>query len=250
CFESDNDGTGTTATPFTSAVFSNVSSFGPKVTTSTTVHAKYASATHIRRSSKLQIFNSVFAGWPKGLLVDGVNSQAYATAGDLKVRNSVMSGMGVNFAVGSTTTWDVAAAGAWYNTSSFKNALFTANTELGVVDPFNLAAPKFNLTAGSVLNTKSYWDNTSGISESKASVGSLALYPNPAQSEVTVIMPFELNSAVSIQIMDVTGREVYSKQSISMEKENINISNLSNGVYIVVAKQADVKLTQKLFVSK
>jgi hypothetical protein len=156
CFESDNDGTGTTASPFTSAVFSNVSSFGPKLTAATTINPLYASAMHIRRSSKLKIFNSVFAGWPKGLLVDGVNSQAYATAGDLKVKNVVMSGMGVNYAVGSTTTWDVAAATAWFATAGFNNATFADNTSLLVNNPFNLTAPDFKPFNSYKLNGFAY----------------------------------------------------------------------------------------------
>ena len=163
CFESDNNATGGIATPFTSAIFSNVSSFGPKVTSATSVHAKYASAMHIRRSSKLRIFNSVFAGWPKGLLVDGVNSQAYATAGDLKVRNTVMSGMGANFAVGTTTTWNVAAATAWYNTTTFHNVTEAANNDLGVTNAFNLTAPNFLPTVTSKLINLSYWNVNSVV---------------------------------------------------------------------------------------
>jgi len=249
-FESDNDATGSSNSPFTSAIFSNVSFFGPLVTPTTTINALFKRAMHIRRNSKLQVYNGVFAGWPIGMYIDGITTQANAVANDLKVRNSVLAGMTTNIDVPAAQTWDMAAATSWYNTTEFKNAVYTANTELGVVDPFNLAAPKFNLTAGSVLNTKSYWDNATGLFVNKAKVNNLTLYPNPAQSEVSVIIPFELTSAVSIQILDITGREVYSKQNVSMEKENINISNLSNGVYIVVAKQADVKFTQKLFVSK
>ena len=249
-FESDNDAAGSSNTPFTSAVFSNVSFFGPLVSPTTTINALFKRAMHIRRNSKLQVYNGVFAGWPIGMYIDGIGTQANAVANELKVRNSVLAGMTTSIDVPAAQTWDMAAATTWYNTPSFKNALFTANTELGVVDPFNLAAPKFNLTSGSVLNTKSYWDNATGISDNNASVRNLTIYPNPAQSEVSIILPFESNSSVSIQILDITGREVYSKQNVSIEKEDINISNLSNGVYLVVAKQGDVKLTQKLFIRK
>jgi len=161
CFESDNISTGTTASPFTSAIFSNVSSFGPKVTAATTINALYASAMHIRRSSKLKIYNSVFAGWPKGILIDGVNSQAYATAGDLKVQNTVMSGMGVDFAVGTPTTWDFAAATAWFNTAGFNNATLINNSDLKVEDPFNLTHPNFVLKSSSGLLINSSWGEIS-----------------------------------------------------------------------------------------
>ena len=249
-FESDNDATGSLNNPTTSAIFSNVSLYGPLVTPTTTINSLFGRAAHIRRNSKLQVYNTVFAGWPIGLYIDGITTQANAVANDLKVRNCVIAGMTTNFSVPASQTWDAAAENAWYNTTAFKNATFTANTELGVTDPFNLDAPKFNLTAGSILNTKSNWDNTTGFSVNKANVSTLTLYPNPAQSEMSIVLPFEQNSEVSIKIVDVTGREVYSKQTMSIEKENINISNLSNGVYLVMAKQGDVKLTQKLFIRK
>ena len=249
-FESDNNATGDAVTPYTSAIFSNVSLFGPLVTPTTTINSLFRRAAHIRRNSKLQVYNTVFAGWPIGVYIDGISTQANAVAGDLKVRNSVLSGMTTNIDVPGSQTWDMAAATTWYNTPAFKNALYTANTELGVVDPFNLAAPKFNLTAGSVLNTKSYWDNATGIFTPAAVQNSLTIYPNPATSELTVVLPFENNSKVNVSIVDVTGREVYSKQNISVETETINVSNLSKGIYLVIAKQGDMKLTQKLFISK
>jgi len=249
-FESDNDATGSTNAPFTSAIFSNVSSFGPLVTPSTTINSLYKRAMHIRRNSKLQIYNAIFAGWSTGLYVDGNTTQANAVAGDLKLNSSVLAGMTTNIDVPASQTWNKAAATAWYQTPAFKNVELAANTELGVVDAFNLTAPKFNLTIGSALNTKSYWDNTTALSVNKANVGTLTLYPNPATSEVSLVVPFETNSVVNIKIFDVTGRQVYGKQTMSIERENIDITNLSNGVYLVIAKQDNVTLTQKLFVRK
>ncbi len=248
-FESDNDANGSLNTPVTSAIFSNVSLFGPLVTPTTTINTLFGRAAHIRRNSKLQVYNTVFAGWPVGLYIDGITTQANAVANDLKVRNSVLAGMTTNFGIPASQTWDVAAETAWFNTTAFKNATITANTELGITDPFNLDAPKFNLTAGSILNTNSYW-NATGVFTPRTINNSLSLYPNPAQSDVYLNLPFEQNSVVNIQIVDITGREVYSKQALSIDKENLNISNLTNGIYMVTAKQGNVKLTQKLVVRK
>ena len=250
-FESDNNAAGDAVSPYTSAILSNVSEFGPLATSTTTISNHFGRAMHIRRNSKLQVYNSVFAGWKTGLYIDGITTQANAVAGDLKVRNSVLAGMTVaNFGVPASQTWDVAAETAWFSTAAFKNETFTANTDLNVVDPFTLTAPKFVLAAGSTLNTKSYWNTLSAVVNQKADVSSLTVYPNPASDELIVNLPFEQKSAVSIKIVDITGREVFSKQALSVEKENINVSNLSNGIYLVVAKQGDVKLTQKLLIRK
>ncbi len=158
-FESDNDATGTANSPFTSAIFSNVSLFGPLATPSTTISSHYGRAMHIRRNSKLQVYNSIFSGWKTGLYVDGNTTQANAVAGDLKVRNSVLGGMTVaNFAVPASQTWNAAAERAWYNDITFKNDTVAANSDFGITNPFSLTAPNFTPTASSKMNFQSYWN--------------------------------------------------------------------------------------------
>ncbi len=254
CFESDNDSGGTTNTPFTTAIFSNISSFGPKATTSSTCSSFYQAAINVKKNTKLQVYNSVLAGWVNGIKVESENTKANMVSNDIKVRNSVISGIssGNEFTLSTVTTWTATDMLTWYTTTNFKNAINADNATLAVVDPFNLTAPKFYLTTGSVLNTESYWNSpTTGItSPFLTSNNSLKIYPNPAQSELTIELPFENNSNVNISILDVTGRQVYSEKTIAVETETMNISKLSTGLYLVVAKQGNVKLTQKLFISK
>ena len=69
-FESDNDGSGTTATPTTRPIFSNVSIFGPLESASTSINSQFKRAAHLRRNTKTSTYNSVFAGYPTGLLLD------------------------------------------------------------------------------------------------------------------------------------------------------------------------------------
>lgn len=246
-FESDNDATGTTNAPFTSAIFSNVSLFGPLATSSTTINTLYRRSAHIRRNSKLQVYNAVFAGWPTGLYIDGNTAQANATNGDLKVRNSVIAGMTTPIDVPASQTWNQAAATAWYNTASFKNTILTANTELGVTDAFNLASPKFYLTSGSVLNTGSYWNVTGIFTPKFSSVNSLKIYPNPASSEVVIELP-EFSGFTTIQVADLTGRTVINKSVSTVVKEILNISELRKGMYMIVARQGNATYNQKLTV--
>jgi hypothetical protein len=156
-FESDNDGSGTSNSPFTTAVFSNVSSFGPLVTSSTTINALYQAGMHIRRNSKLQIYNSVFAGWPKGLIIDAATTQNNAINGELKLRNSMMSGMTTFFAP-TVNTWTSANDERnWYNTGEFLNDTVAANTDLKVANAFSLTAPNFLPTSKSKLLNQSNW---------------------------------------------------------------------------------------------
>ena len=110
-FESDNDGDGSTNTPFTKPVFSNVTLIGPfygKVSDMTQAEVeaktadaangakggKYQAAMHLRRNSSLNIYNSVFTGWPYGLRATDTKGQAND---GIAIENVIFAGMWKNF---------------------------------------------------------------------------------------------------------------------------------------------------------
>lgn len=103
-FESDNDGSGSGKTPLTSAVFSNVTSFGPWVfaplnqgnLSRSNANANFTRGAHIRRNSALKIYNSVIVGWgaQQGVYFDKTNADAAfksnylaRTLGNVKEKN-------------------------------------------------------------------------------------------------------------------------------------------------------------------
>jgi len=91
-FESDNNASGSDATPLTSAVFANMTFVGPRTTGGDSFQntsgtggyidggqmfpnngsglGKFQAAMQIRRNSNLSCFNSIAMGWPIGLLLD------------------------------------------------------------------------------------------------------------------------------------------------------------------------------------
>ena len=110
-FESDNDGDGSTNTPLTKPVFSNVTLIGPfygKVSDRTQAEVeaktadaangakggKYQAAMHLRRNSSLNIYNSVFTGWPYGLRATDKKGQAND---GIAIENVIFAGMWKNF---------------------------------------------------------------------------------------------------------------------------------------------------------
>ena len=110
-FESDNDGDGSTNTPFTKPVFSNVTLIGPfygKVSDRTQAEVeaktadaangakggKYQAAMHLRRNSSLNVYNSVFTGWPYGLRATDKKGQAND---GIAIENVIFTGMWKNF---------------------------------------------------------------------------------------------------------------------------------------------------------
>ncbi|MEN3040703.1 MAG: hypothetical protein ABDH66_04085 [Bacteroidia bacterium] len=84
-FECDNDAGGSTATPLTAPVFSNVTIIGPIHRKGASRSNNYQNAMHLRRNAATSIFNSVIGGFPTGLRIDGSNTASnYSTQGFLR----------------------------------------------------------------------------------------------------------------------------------------------------------------------
>lgn len=115
-FESDNNASGAETTPFTSALFKNVTFIGPMTAKNSDFEntadyitagsvfpdngsklGKFQSAMQIRRSSKLNGENILAVGYPVGLIVDGEKGSTvqYAKNGDFHLKNIIFAGMGV-----------------------------------------------------------------------------------------------------------------------------------------------------------
>jgi len=169
-FESDNfSGNGEPATgpnnglPFTAPVFSNVSNFAFSGTPSATTASgsgPYQSAMHLRRNTDISIFNSVFAGYPEGLRLDGANTLAHATAGTLDLKGIVLANttIPVRGDRGATGVSDVQAQ-TYFNATARKNTILTdASTLLLNADNFKLTAPKFLPQAASPLLKDAIWE--------------------------------------------------------------------------------------------
>lgn len=123
-FESDNDASGTGNTPITSPVFSNVTLIGPLDTTNkSSFSADYKRALHLRRNTKLSVYNSVFAGWPTGLYLDGSNTWANAQSGDLQMKNCALVGMQSNYGVPSGSSFTVTDVTNWFTDASRSNSI-------------------------------------------------------------------------------------------------------------------------------
>jgi hypothetical protein len=159
-FESDNDADGSTLSPYTSALFVNGSVFGPKATTTTTSNSLYQNAMQIRRGSRLSIYNTVFAGYPYGLFIDGAlgDSPAQANSNVLQIENCVLSGMTTNNYRENATS--LQATATWFLLPAKNNSILATNDLLLVTNPFNLTAPNFLPAAGSPLLTGASFTNT------------------------------------------------------------------------------------------
>ena len=152
-FESDNDASGSTAIPNTQPHFSNVTIAGPLLFNST-INSNYKRALHLRRRTECSPMNSVYAGYPVGLLIESASTQGNATANNLRFKNNVLAQM--NDTLATVTTANPNNINAGFNISTFfaanNNANYNAGTDLGW-NGMSLTNPDFTLQPTSVLTT-------------------------------------------------------------------------------------------------
>ena len=147
-FESDNDASGSAATPITAPVFSNFTVIGPKPTATSPFSDRFRAGAHIRRNSKISIFNTLFIGWPQGIFFDNngtvpVTNNLADTSINIRY-NTFAGNYDVNGVIQSVTkpssvTYDVLG---WTKTSNFNN-IEISTTDAKLNQPFNFNAPDF-----------------------------------------------------------------------------------------------------------
>lgn len=86
--EADNDAQGTTNTPNSQPKFSNITVMGPYSTNPATINSLYKRGLHLRRNTQCSAFNSVFMGYPVGLLIESSSTQGNATNNLLRFKNN------------------------------------------------------------------------------------------------------------------------------------------------------------------
>ena len=159
-FESDNDANGSDLTPKTTAVFSNITAIGPRTHP---IYGKgsnliYAGA-HIRRNSGISIQNSIFAGWPRGIVIDEskvtTNGSTYKNLVDstIRLKNITLAGNTVDLEyvgkvvnkIPASTNKTDADLLTLFSTASYSNTILSSADAniLKLIQPFNYTSPDF-----------------------------------------------------------------------------------------------------------
>jgi hypothetical protein len=146
-FESDNNASGTTATPKTRAIFSNVTAIGPRATLNNSGSSLFRCGAQIRRNSAISLFNSIIMGWPQGILIDattGTSTALNVEDSSLRLRNVTLAGNTVNLkfsgTAGASITSD-ASLTSWFTNSYYNNDVLTNASDAKLIQPFNYSAP-------------------------------------------------------------------------------------------------------------
>ena len=270
-FESDNSGgTGLNKLPVTKAIFSNITSIGPKRdgTVALPVGEKFERAIFTRRNTAISVHNSIIVGWEKGWHVSG------APTFDNYNGNLIPDSAGVvqNVTIASNLfpkfVHDAGGANAtWYNTYAGLTAIDTTKSvaQIAFVNAFptELYDPSdFRLQVSSVAASGAGFTNPQfagqvlGVSDlSNEKISSFVIYPNPTTINTTISFSIAEKNKVNVTVYDVLGNVVSTlSQSNDFEKGNntinLNTSDLSSGIYYISLDINGAKETKKLIINQ
>ena len=156
-FEVDNDASGSTNTPQTSAVFSNMTVIGPRATLANAGNTNFRRSMHLRRNSSISIFNSIIMGWPVGLLVDasaGRPTDLNITGGTMVLANNILASNNTQFSytasASAPTGWTTTDLTNYFNLPANGNSVLALNSDVSLTAPFKYDnTVDFNPAAGS-----------------------------------------------------------------------------------------------------
>lgn len=265
-FESDNDPTGSGATPITNAVFSNATMVGPYRGNSAQVIASgYRRGARLRRNTQQDIHNSIFMDYKTaGVMIDGTAAENNATALSLNfMHNLNVWTTGVTPKTCETVSLSTFPITSWYALSGNDSTKTTSTATPFLVQPYNYTSPDYRpactntaATAGaSFSNTAFVAGGVLGINDVNTSITSSGLYPNPAVNSTELFINSQQSFPINIQVYSVTGEMVlspYNEYTI-VEGPNslpINTTDLSSGIYLIKMQYGTKNQTIKLVVNK
>lgn len=248
-FESDNDASGTGQKPYTAPVFSNITLVGPQFTPTTQINTNHKRGAHIRRNSRLSLFNSIVMGYPVGIKVDGDSCHRNADSLWLQIQNTVLAGCTQQLDSTGGNVWDITP---WFYTAGNSNNIYPNNSDVQLTNPFDYVNPDFRpmatspmLTGASFSNTKlsaTYFDQSPtyrgafgnvnwmegwasftcdtnsylnglgpvSVKNIQSIMESIDVYPNPTQGLTSIAMNVKENADVKCQITDLSGHTIFS----------------------------------------
>ncbi|OYU95653.1 MAG: hypothetical protein CFE21_10970 [Bacteroidetes bacterium B1(2017)] len=99
---------------------------------------------------------------------------------------------------------------------------------------------------GSCLQ-KTYYNKAVGLQNAISNSNGLNLYPNPASDKLIIEFLGEVKGKFTIQIIDMMGNEK-QVESTNLRENTLDVSDLSNGLYMLNCYQNGARVASKLFV--
>lgn len=251
-FESDNNASSTSVSPYTSAIFSNCTLLGPSyrltLPSGGVLATGYKRAVRLRRNSQLKVYNSIFMDFQEGLHIDGNTTETNAVNNTLKFKNNILAGTVSNVLQVNTTL----------NNPSFVIATwYTANTNTTVTSNAGILVRPYDLTNATIYTGLDYRPATASIALSGADFtdsslatvdftdsnqeSSLKAYPNPFENSFKLSFVSLNYDEVNLNAYDLTGRLIESRKINFSDINNQEFgTNYQSGMYILVLKQGGI----------
>lgn len=113
----------------------------------------------------------------------------------------------------------------------------------GVIDPDN-----YSVTYGS--STCEYNNGTLlGLDDSYYINKTLKIYPNPVTNTNELNVSFAVNASAKISVYTLLGKEVLQDRLLNEKSKKIDISTLSNGMYLMQLQLDNITITKKFVVN-
>lgn len=261
-FESDNDPTGSTATPLTKAVFSNATLIGPYRGNSAQVIAPgYRRNAHIRRNSQQKVFNSIMMDFKTGVMIDGTACENNATVGTLKYAHNVLATTaGVTPRTCETVSLSTFPITTWFASSPNDSLITTAGI---LVTPYNYFAPDYRpVCTNTLVNSGANFSDPAfipggilGVHDIAADVKVASLYPNPSNGATTLYVNNQIALTLNVNVYSVTGQlmfNAYSNHKVDAGANvlPLNTSDLASGIYFINVSYGSKTEAIKLVINK
>jgi len=148
--EADNDGSGTTATPYTRPVLSNFTFVGPNNATGTAANHNFGN--RWRRAVRFVLRNSILMGWQKGgfsMESDGTANDYSAAGGTSEFKNNLVHAVADPYRVSGLTAATLTAAAVRTKAESEGCKTYTNAADIKLTSPFTITNPNLLPAAGS-----------------------------------------------------------------------------------------------------
>ncbi|EAZ96649.1 hypothetical protein FBBAL38_04480 [Flavobacteria bacterium BAL38] len=202
--------------------------------------------------SSISVFNNITHSYLSDVVTDissPVNPSTFvkvynrfcgATNGTLNL-NLVNSGVAVNCTAGGATLQTV---GSGESLSVFNGQNPQGNWTLRVYDVYTGDDGNLNSWAIEVC--------TQSITLSSDNFGleNFTLFPNPNNGNFNIQFNSNSGNEIKINVHDIRGREIYSKSYTNngLFNENLQLSNVQSGVYLVTVQDGSRKETKKIVI--
>lgn len=196
---------------------------------------------------------------------------AVTGAGPFEVTSQKTAGLVWQQGAAQTITWNV------NNTTSLPgsaNVNIKLSIDGGVTFPYVLASnvpnngtavitvPKIAFTSNACRLWIAPTDNiyfainavdfqvTTSLANEEFNLEGFNLYPNPNKGNFTVQFNSTTAKPIAIEVYDLRGRKVFNQEytNETMFSQNINLSKVQSGIYIVTVKDGDKKVNKKIVV--